>query len=188
MLTGHPHSSQFIVWWQNLDITKLKHVTSAPNVFLKLPENQLTANFIYVTFSNFVTTSHTNYLNQVNSWKNLWKFWNGPLCRYKSGPFPLLNVAVYWKSSDTEACAKELSQILANNIDNENRVIGLRICLGYCRLLNIPGFWICQGLEYAMVLNKPGFEICPDYDHSIFRNTSGFSIWQSSLQIPIDSH
>ena len=30
-------------------------------------------------------------------------------------------VAVYWQSSNTEACAKKLSQILANNIDNGGR-------------------------------------------------------------------
>ena len=64
------------------------------------------------------TISHINYWDQVNSWKNLWKFWNGPLCWNKSGPFPLPNVAEYWQSSNTEACARNLSQILANNIDN----------------------------------------------------------------------
>ena len=64
------------------------------------------------------TISDINYWDQVNSWKNLWKFLNGPLCRYKSDPFHLLNVAAYWKSSNTEACAKNLSQILANNNDN----------------------------------------------------------------------
>ena len=31
---------------------------------------------------------------------------------------PLLNVAGYWKSSNTEACVEKLSQILANNIDH----------------------------------------------------------------------
>ena len=31
---------------------------------------------------------------------------------------PLLNVAGYWKSSNTEACVKTLSQIIANSIDN----------------------------------------------------------------------
>ena len=31
---------------------------------------------------------------------------------------PLLNVAAYWKSSNTEACTKKLSQTLLNNIDN----------------------------------------------------------------------
>ena len=76
--------------------------------------------------------SHINYWDQVYSWKNLWEFWNGPLCRNKSGPFPLLNVAVYWQSSDTETCAKKLSQILANNIDNGGRGIGLRIYVRYC--------------------------------------------------------
>ena len=45
---------------------------------------------------------------------------------------PLLNVAVYWKSSKTDACAKKLSQILANNIDNgEGEGIGLRIYVMY---------------------------------------------------------
>ena len=51
------------------------------------------------------TISHINYRDQVNSWKNLWQLCNGPLCRNKSGPF-LLNVATYWKSSNTEPCAK----------------------------------------------------------------------------------
>ena len=76
-----------------------------------MPKSQIT----------FVTISHINYWDQVNSWKNLWKFWKGPLCRDKSGPFPLLNVAGYWKSSNTEVCAKKLSQMLANNIDHRGR-------------------------------------------------------------------
>ena len=84
------------------------------------------------------TISHINYWNQVNFWKNLWKFWSGPLCRNKSGPFPLLNVRIYWQSSDTEACAKKLSQMLGNNIDNWVRGTGLRIYVRYCSLkLNI---------------------------------------------------
>ena len=60
------------------------------------------------------------------------KFWNGSLCRNKPGPFPLLNVAAYWQSSNTEACAKKLSQILANNIDNGGKGTGLRIYVRYC--------------------------------------------------------
>ena len=76
------------------------------------------------------------YWDQVNSSKNLWKLWNGPLCRNKSGPSLLLNVAVYWQSSDTETCVKKLSQILANNIDNRERGIGLRIYVRYCWYFN----------------------------------------------------
>ena len=98
-LIGHAHSSQFMER-QNLGITTLKHAKCAPNVFKKLPENRRTTDFIYLTSSNFVTISHIKYV---------WKFWNGPLCRDKSGPFPLLNVAGYWKSSNTEACAQNLS-------------------------------------------------------------------------------
>ena len=87
VLIGHAHSSKFMEW-QNLGIATLKHAICATNVFLKLPENQTTTNFIYLPSSNFVTISHINYWDQVNSWKNLWKFWNGPLCRNKSGSSP----------------------------------------------------------------------------------------------------
>ena len=52
----------------------------------------------------------------------------------KSGPSPLLNVAVYWRSNDTETCVKKMSQILANNIDNGGRGIGLRIDVKYWSL------------------------------------------------------
>ena len=38
--------------------------------------------------------------------------------------------------SDIETCVKKLSQILANNIDNGGRGIGLRIYVRYCRLLS----------------------------------------------------
>ena len=117
VLIGHAHSSKFMEW-QNLGIATLKHAICATNVFLKLPENQTTTNFIYLPSSNFVTISHINYWDQVNSWKSLWKFWNGPLCN--------------WQSSDTETCVKKLSQILANNIDNGGRGIGLRIYVRYC--------------------------------------------------------
>ena len=86
--------------WHNLGITILYW-----NVFWKLLENHITTDFICVTSPNFVTTSHINYWNQVNSWKKLQKFWNGTLCRNKSGPFPLLDVAAYWKSSNNEVCA-----------------------------------------------------------------------------------
>ena len=98
-----------------------------------MSENLITTNFLYLTSSSFVTISHTNYWEQVNSWKNLWKFWNGPLCRNISSPFLLINVAAYWQSSNTEVCDKKLSQILANNIDNGGRRIGLRIYVRHCR-------------------------------------------------------
>ena len=98
-----------------------------------MPVNQITTNFIYLTSSNFVTISHISYWDQLNSWKYLWKFWNGPPCRNKSDPSLLLNVAVDWQSSNNEACAKKLSQILANNIDNWGRGIGLRMYVRYCR-------------------------------------------------------
>ena len=82
-----------------------------------------------------MTISPINCWDHVNLWKNWWKFWNGPLSRNKSGPFPLLNVAGCWKSSNTKACAKKLSQIIANNVNNRGREIGLRIYVRYYRLV-----------------------------------------------------
>ena len=58
MLIDHAHSSQ-LMEWQNLGITTLKHATCAPNVFLKLPENHITTNFIYLTSSNFVIATYS---------------------------------------------------------------------------------------------------------------------------------
>ena len=49
------------------------------------------------------------------------KFENGPLSRNKSGFFPLLNVAAYWKSNNSKACANKPPQIHADNIDNGRR-------------------------------------------------------------------
>ena len=86
-LIGRAHSSQFIEW-KNLGITTFKHAKCVPNVFKKLHEYWVTTDFIYLTSSNFVTISHINYWDQVNSWKKLWKSWNGPLCRNKSDPSP----------------------------------------------------------------------------------------------------
>ena len=118
-LIGHAHSSQFMER-QNLGITTLKHAKCAPNVFKRLPENRIPTDFIY-NFLKFCDNISHKLLRPSQFLEKLWKFWNGPLCRYKSGPFPLLNVAGYWKSSNTEACAQKLSQIPANNIDHGGR-------------------------------------------------------------------
>ena len=59
-LIGHAHSSQFMEW-QNIGITTLKRAKYTPNFFKKLPENQITADLIYLTASNFVTISYINY-------------------------------------------------------------------------------------------------------------------------------
>ena len=46
-------------------------------------------------------------------------------------PSPYSMFAANWKSSNNEACAKKLSQILADNIDDGGRGIGLRIYVRY---------------------------------------------------------
>ena len=107
-----------------------------------------------------MTISHINYWDQLNFWKNVWKFCNGPLWRNKEGPFLLLNVAVYWQSSSTEACAKKLSQILANNIDNGGRRIGIRIHVRYCRwewylrMIHESAIWVSYIERYRRVIHE----------------------------------
>ena len=96
-----------------------------------MPENQ----FYLPNFLKFCDNISHKLLRPTQFLGKFWKFWNGPLCRNKSGPFPLLNVAIYWQSSNTKACTKKLSQILANNINNGGRGIGLRIYGRYCRLV-----------------------------------------------------
>ena len=54
------------------------------------------------------------------------------LIEINQAPAPLLNVAVYWQSSNTEACTIKFSQILANNIDKGGKGIGPRIYVRYC--------------------------------------------------------
>ena len=63
MLIRHTHSSQFVEW-QNLHITTLKHHKCAPIVFKKLPENQITTNFTYLTSPKFATLSHLKRSSQ----------------------------------------------------------------------------------------------------------------------------
>ena len=62
MLIGHSHLSQFMEK-HNLGVKTLYPDLSAQNTFLKLPENQITTNLIFLTSSNFVTISHINHCN-----------------------------------------------------------------------------------------------------------------------------
>ena len=59
-------------------------------------------------------------INQVSSPTNTPRGFHVETTWKRRGVFvllPLLNVAGYWKSSNTEACVKT-SQIIANSIDN----------------------------------------------------------------------
>ena len=62
----------------------------------------------------------------------------------------------YWKSSNTKACAKKLSQILVNNIDNGGRGIGLRIYVRYCRSKksSAPSIWLDIANVYGSILHE----------------------------------
>ena len=100
---------------------------------LKIARNSNNYRFYLPNFLKFYDDTHINYRDEVNSQKNSWKFWNGPLCRNKSGPFPQLDVAAYWQNWNTKSCTKKLSRILAKNIDNGGREICLRIYVHYCR-------------------------------------------------------
>ena len=57
---------------------------------------------------------------------------------------------------------------------------GLWICLKYTKVLNISGFWICQGSKYAKFLNIPGFWIYQGSEYARVLNMPGFWIFQGS--------
>ena len=72
-------------------------------------------------------------------------------------PLSLLNIVSYWKNSKSEACAKKLSQMLASNIGNERRVIGLKIYVRYC--------------SYSLVQICGLYDLCSEFsDGSKFEN------------------
>ena len=109
------------------EMAQFRYHNTISKCFLKIPGKPHHSDFICLTSSNFVTTSHINYWNQVNSWKNLRKFWNGTLCRNKSRTCPLLDVSAYWKSSNNEVCT---------NTDIGGRGVGLRIYVTYKTEMN----------------------------------------------------
>ena len=124
-----------------------------PKCFFKIGGKPSNYQFFYPTSSNFVTISHIDHWDQLNSWRNFWKIWNGPLFRNKSGPSPVLNVAANWRL----ACAKKLSQILENNIDDGGRGIGLKIYVRYCSYIS----FVKKKEQYKMFwwlgkYNRPG--------------------------------
>ena len=105
-----------------------------PRYFLKIAGKPNNYQFYLPNFLKFCDNISHKLLRPTKFLGKFWKFWNGLLCRNKSGSFPLLSVTVYWQSSNAKACAKKVSQILVNNMDNGGREIGLRIYVRYCRL------------------------------------------------------
>ena len=138
---------------ENFRYYNTKTCCMCPKCFLKIAGKSNNCQFYLADFLN---------LEQVNSWKSLWKFWNGPLCRNKSGPFLLLDVATYWKSNNSEACVKKLYQILANNIENGGEgdwsqnlceVLWVLFSLGICSNYSVTNYvkiphWIFKNCKY----------------------------------------
>ena len=99
-----------------------------PKCFLKIAGKSNNSRFDLILFDNI---SH-KLLRPSRLLGNLFKFLKFSLHGNKSGPFPLLNIAAYWKSSDSKACTKKLSQIRTTNNDNGGRGSSLRIYVRYC--------------------------------------------------------
>ena len=102
----------------NLGITMLECNTSAAKAFLKITGKPSNDQFHLPNILQICHNISHNLLRANLFLKNIWKFMNDPLFRYKSDPFSLFNVAAYWKGSNTETCAKTLSQIITSNSDN----------------------------------------------------------------------
>ena len=81
------------------------------------------------------TISHINYWDQLNSWKTSWKLWNGLLCIRPPPPTPYF-------STNTEAFAKKLPQLLTIKTDNRGSRIGLKFYVSYCIIKKKFGFQV----------------------------------------------
>ena len=130
------------------------------------------------------TISQINCWEQVNSWKNLWKSWNGSLCRNKSGTYFLLNVAAYWKNSSIKVRVKKLFRMLASNTDNGARKVSLRIYVRYClkkpeKSKGVWKSWALFSLKLTL-LNAWGKSFMTNY-------FSAWRLWPSkNLSVKID--
>ena len=83
------------------------------------------------------TISYINYWDQFNSWKNFWKFWNGPICRNKSGPYPYSMLLYIGRVATSKLvprnCLTYFQTTLIMRGGGWGRGIGLRIYVRYCR-------------------------------------------------------
>ena len=91
-LIGHAQFSQFMEWL-NLGIKTLKYAIYAPNDFLKLPENQIPTNFVYLTSSNFVTVA-MNFLEVTFDRKSYQKLFIVTWCVKRSLWIMFLNTEI----------------------------------------------------------------------------------------------
>ena len=124
-------SSQFMKW-QNLGITMLKRAICVPNVFLKTATKPKNYQFYLPNFLKFCDNISHKLLRPSQFLEKVLEILESFTLEQYITPLPILKVAVYWKSSNTKACARKLSQIIANNIGNRGRGISLKIYVRYC--------------------------------------------------------
>ena len=132
-LSGFPQlaSSQFMKW-QNIGITMLKHAICAPNVFLKTATKPKNYQFYLPNFLRFCDNISHKLLRSSQFLEKVLEILESFTLEQYITPLPILKVAVYWKSSNTKACARKLSQIIAKNIGNRGKGISLKIYVRYC--------------------------------------------------------
>ena len=130
--------------WKNLGIRTLEH-GHIPQMFFKIPGKSNKYRFYLPSSLKFCDNISYKLLWPSQFLEKFMEILEWSTLQKKIRPPSLLNAAAYWKSSNTEACANNLSQILANNIDNGGREIDFRIYVTYC------GFWISIWLGLMMV-------------------------------------
>ena len=105
-----------------------------PKSFLKIVGKSNNYEFYLPEFHKFCDNISYKLLKPSQFLEKFLEILEWSTLQKKSGFFPLLNVAAYWQSSDTKACAKKLSHILANKINHGGRGIGLRVYVRHCRI------------------------------------------------------
>ena len=130
MLISHVHSSE-IMEWHNLGITTLETVIYAKKCFFKIVGKPNSYQSYWPNFITFCDNISHKLLRPSQFLEKSMEILKWPTCRNKSGHSTLLNVAGYWKSNNTDACAKRLSHVFAKDSENMGRGAGLRIFLRY---------------------------------------------------------
>ena len=105
-----------------------------PKCFLKIAGKSNNYQFYLPDFLKFCDNISHKLLRPSQFLEKFMKILEWSTLQKQIRPPPLLNVTAYWKNSNSEDCAKKLSQILANNMENGGRGIGLRIYVRYCSI------------------------------------------------------
>ena len=92
-----------------------------PKCFLKIAEKPNNYQSYLANFRKFCDNISHKVFRPTQFLEKIMEVLEWSTFQKEIGALPQLNVAAYWKSSNTKVCTNNLSQILAKNINNGER-------------------------------------------------------------------